>query len=188
MPDTPNPSSLSNRVLAGDPDAERELVEYFAPRVRAMALARTRDPDLAKDLAQEALVAVLQAARKGQIRDALRLEAFVAGVARNIINNHKRKSLRHPELPLDDRFPVAAADDHGAIERRRLLRQAMATLSPSDRQILVLTLVEGLKPGEIAGRIGASAEVVRTRKSRAVKRILEVIGSLSQNPFTGHLL
>ena len=57
-----------------------------------MALARTRDADLARDLTQESLIAVLLAARKGQIRDLERVAGFVCGVARNIINNHRRRS------------------------------------------------------------------------------------------------
>ena len=97
-----------SRVAAGDPEAESELVEHFAPRVRAMALVRTRDRDLAKDLTQETLIAVLQACRKGQVRDLERVSGFVCGVARNVINNYKRRSLKHPETALDDETAIAA--------------------------------------------------------------------------------
>ena len=58
MPEIADLAALVTRVAAGDPLAEGELVEHFAPRVRAMALARTRDHDLAKDLTQETLLAV----------------------------------------------------------------------------------------------------------------------------------
>jgi RNA polymerase sigma-70 factor (ECF subfamily) len=61
------------------------------------------------------------------------------------------------------------------------MARALATLSPADRQVLLLTLVEGLKPGQIASKIGVSADVARTRKSRAIRRILEVIDSRSRN-------
>jgi RNA polymerase sigma-70 factor (ECF subfamily) len=181
--------SLLGRIESGDLQAESELLQHFAPRVRAIALARTRDPDLAKDLTQEALVAVLQAARKGQIRDHSRVGPFVCSVARNVINNYRRRSLKHAESPLDEEMPsLAIEDDHDGAERRRLLAGALATLSPSDRQVLRMTLVEGLKPGEIAERIGASAEVVRTRKLRAVKRLLEVLETRSRNALVRHLL
>ena len=188
MPDTIDLASLVARVAAGDPHAEGEIVERFAPRVRAMAVVRTRDHDLAKDLAQETLLAVLQALRKGQVRDPDRIEGFVAGVARNVINNYKRRSLKHPEAPLDDDTPaVAVEDDRDAPERRRQMARALSTLSPPDRQVLLLTLVEGLKPGQIARKIGVSADVARTRKSRALKRILEVLEIQSRNAPDGHL-
>jgi RNA polymerase sigma-70 factor, ECF subfamily len=177
--EAPNLACLVSRVAAGDPVAESELVEHFAPRIRAMALVRTRDRDLAKDLTQETLIAVLQACRKGQVRDLERVSGFVCGVARNVINNYKRRSLKHPETALDDDTVIAAPsrdEDHDGPERRRLMARALGSLSPTDRQVLLLTLVEGLKPGQIAVKIGVSADVARTRKSRALKRILEILG------------
>jgi len=50
--------ALLRRAASGDPHAERLLVEHFAPRVRAIALARTRDQDLSRDLTQEVREAV----------------------------------------------------------------------------------------------------------------------------------
>jgi DNA-directed RNA polymerase specialized sigma24 family protein len=41
----------------------------------------------------------------------------------------------------------------------------------------MLTLVDGLKPGQIAARLGLGEEVVRTRKSRAIKRLKARLGS-----------
>jgi RNA polymerase sigma-70 factor (ECF subfamily) len=189
MPDTLDLALLVARVAAGDRNAESEIVEHFAPRVRAMAVVRTRDHELARDLAQETLLAVLQALRKGQVRDSDRIEGFVAGVARNVINNHKRRRLKHPESSLDEDTPaIVVEDDREGPERRRLMARALSTLSAADRQVLLLTLVEGLKPGQIASKIGVSADVARTRKSRALKRILEVLEIQSRNAADGHLL
>jgi len=189
MSDSPDLPSLVARVANGDRKAENDIIVHFAPRIRAMAAVRTRDQDLARDLTQDTLLAVLQAIRKGQVRDGDRIEGFVAGVARNVINNHRRRSLRHPESPLDEDAPAMAIDDdHDGPERRRVMARALAELGPADRQVLLLTLVEGLKPGEIARKIGVTADVARTRKSRALKRILEVLDSRSRNAPGGHLL
>ena len=185
--------SLIARIVAGNPEAESLLVEHFVPRVRAMAVARTRNPDLARDLTQETLMAVLKAARKGQVKDPDRVAAFVHGVARNLINNHLRRRRDHPEAQLDEDEHgevaglVAVGEDHVAEERTRMLRRALETLSAPDRQVLLLTLVEGLKPGEIATRMGVSSEVVRARKSRALKRVLGEITLLSQSAGPDHI-
>ena len=163
---------------------------YCAPRVRGMALARTRNPDLARDLTQEALLAVLQSARKGQIRDPERVFAFVCGVARNVINNQRRRTARHPEISIDHDSEIPALraeDDHESAERQRIIKGALAELGPDDREVLLLTLVDGMKPGEIAVKTGLTPEVVRTRKSRAIKRVLDVLESWSQNAVTRHL-
>ena len=163
---------------------------YCAPRVRGMALARTRNADLARDLTQEALLAVLQSARKGHIRDPERVFAFVCGVARNVINNQRRRTARHPEVSIDQdsEFPgLRAEDDHESAERQRVVRGALAELGPADREVLLLTLVEGMKPSEIAVKTGLTPDVVRTRKSRAIKRVLDVLESRSQKAVARHL-
>jgi DNA-directed RNA polymerase specialized sigma24 family protein len=46
--------------------------------------------------------------------------------------------------------------------------------------VLLLTLVDGLKPREIARRLGLSDEVVRARKSRALKKIIEFVRDRSR--------
>jgi DNA-directed RNA polymerase specialized sigma24 family protein len=46
-----------------------------------------------------------------------------------------------------------------------------------DRQILRLTLVDGCKPGEIAQNLKLHPDVVRARKSRALKKIRQAITS-----------
>jgi RNA polymerase sigma-70 factor, ECF subfamily len=193
MPELPDLAALATRVASGDQAAEQALIEHVAPRIRAMALARTRNADLARDLTQESLIAVLVAARKGQIRDLDRVAAFVCGVARNVINNHRRRTFKLQESPLEDELlqsglpALIAEDDHEESERKRLMTRALSALGSSDRQVLLLTLVQGLKPGEIAAKTGLSPDVVRTRKSRALKRVLETLENQSQNPAVRHL-
>ena len=60
------------------------------------------------------------------------------------------------------------------------MRRALATLKATDRKILLLTLVEGLKPGEIGVRLALTAETVRARKSRALKKIIGRVKRLSR--------
>jgi len=50
-----------------------------------------------------------------------------------------------------------------------------------------MTLVDGLKPGEIAARTGLTSEVVRKRKSRASKKLQEVIRKRSRIPGSDHV-
>lgn len=177
---SPEPSDhadLVARLARGDADAEGTLVEHFTPRIRAMMTARTRDLDLARDLTQDTLIALLQALRQGQLREHDRLSAFAHGIARNIVNNYFRTRQREPtSQPIVDDLAVAApAEDREEQERIALLQQGLAELSPSDREILQMTLADGLKPGEIAARLGLTSEVVRARKSRAQKRVVAAL-------------
>jgi RNA polymerase sigma-70 factor (ECF subfamily) len=175
-------SGLAERIRSQEPSAEEELVRLFGDRVRFLVVARTRDPEVARDLTQDVMLAVVRALRGGQLRDPERLAGFVYGTARNVINNYLRTRSRSPkEDPIDAAEHVASAvEPIDNSERIALVRRTLATLEATDRQILLLTLVEGLKPGEIGARLGLTSEIVRARKSRALKKTIDRVRKLSR--------
>lgn len=181
---------LVERILAGDADAEQDLAVLFRRRVLAMMHARLRDRDAAEEVTQETLMAVITALRRGQLRQAASLAAFVHGIARNLANNHIRT--RHdapPVVEISADFDLAVPpEDFEANERLRLVRQALGQLEATDRTILTRTLCEGLKPGEIAQDLAMSAESVRTRKSRALKKVIDAVQRLSRSTRAYHLV
>ena len=176
-------STLVERIRRREAPAEEELVHLFSNRVAFLVRTRTRDPEAARDLTQEVLLAVVLALRNGHLREAERLAAFVYGTARNVINNYLRTRSRSPrEDAIDDDLHAAnhSQDPFEDAERTALVRNALGVLDSVDRRILLLTLVKGLKPGEIAARLGLTSDVVRTRKSRALKKAIERVKKLSR--------
>ena len=167
-------AGLASRVGHGDRAAEAELAGLFHQRVRQFASARLHGSDAASDIAQETILAVIEALRAGRLRAPYNLPGFVLGTARSLVNNHHRKQGRAPEV-LDD--PPDRPDETDGQwagldrERRGLVRKALGRLNALDRRILLLTLIEGMNPREIAPIVGLKAEVVRTRKARAVKEV-----------------
>lgn len=163
-------ASVVERIAQGDREAEESFARDYEPRIRALTRVRLRNVDTARDLTQEILMASIEALRRGSLRDPAVLGAFVHGVARNIINSHFRT--RDPE-------PVREPADYDLVwspaERQEtdIVRQEIEQLEPLDRKILLLTLVDGAKPNEIATQLGVNGEVVRQRKSRATKKIAD---------------
>jgi RNA polymerase sigma factor (sigma-70 family) len=168
---------LSERICQGDASAETELVREFTQRIFVMAVVRTHDREAARELVQDVLMAVIVAVRKGQLHDSDKLAAFVHGTARNLINNRLRNESQQPQMePLpEDLAQTGLARQLEDEERARLVHQALQRLDPDDRRILHMTLVEGRKPGEIAAALGLTAEVVRTRKLRAARKVADLI-------------
>lgn len=173
--------ALAERILAGDRNAENELVRLFSPRVFAMLCARTRDREGSRDMLHDVLISVLGALRQGRLRDHGKLAGFIHGVARHVVQAHQRGQNTR-EQPLEDE-PAAdvAMDALEDSERRAQVREALRELDPTDREILARTLVNGQKPGHIAMALGLTSEVVRQRKSRATKKVAEYIKKLSQS-------
>ena len=122
-------------------------------------------------------MAVLAAIRDRKVHDLDRLPAFVHGVARNFANNFLRTRSTAPVLVelTEDAAWLDAEHEAEMEDRRRWLRSAVAKLDAVDRQILHLSVVEGHSAPEVAGRMGLSADAVRARKSRALKRVSQTI-------------
>jgi RNA polymerase sigma-70 factor (ECF subfamily) len=174
---------LAERVREGDSSAEEELSMHFHPRIVAMAVVRLRNSEAAREIAQEALLAVLVALREGKLREPEKLPAFVSGTARNLVNNHFRLLREQPNpVALDPETPSAVnlATETELAEQRRAVRGALERIDPRDRLILLLTLVDGMNPREIAPRVGISPENVRTRKMRAIRQVTELLKKLSR--------
>jgi RNA polymerase sigma factor (sigma-70 family) len=184
-------TALVAAIAAGSQESEGIFVARYLPRVRTLLIIRSRNPDLALDLQQDVMIEALCALRKGQLREASRLSAFVAGIARNVLNNHFRGQSRlplHEELPeeIADTAEESPLDSEASQERQRIAHQAISTLNDVDRSILQMTLVDNLKPGMIAERLGLNPEVVRQRKLRATRKVMEFVRGLSRSERVDH--
>lgn len=56
-------------------------------------------------------------------------------------------------------------------EELSTVRAALASLTPSDRELITLCYFDGLSPTEIAKRLAAPPERIRQRKLRALQRL-----------------
>jgi RNA polymerase sigma-70 factor (ECF subfamily) len=179
---------LAERIRGGDVGAEETLVDKYQRPVYAIAVARIRDRETARDLAQEILLMVLEALRAGKLRDVDRLSAFVHATARNRINTHITNLHREQNRsPILDAPPVVTPEERfEQSQRGALVRRAIARLNPADQKILLLTLVDGLKPREIAARLDISQERLRKRKSRALERVKQAVCQMSRTSGGGY--
>jgi RNA polymerase sigma factor (sigma-70 family) len=95
---------------------------------------------------------------------------WLYGVARRRVMRFQRAGARYERLQArlreHIRTVVASAEDpSGAV------RDAIASLRPGDREVLMLVMWEGLSHGEAAAVIGCSVNAVALRVSRAKRRL-----------------
>lgn len=165
---------LAERLRQGLPGAEAELVQVFRRPLASLLRWRTRDPELAEELAHDALLAVIQAVRAGRLRENESLAAYLNGTARNLLANRRRRQAASPrEVPVEESALIQAPPDPEILDRARLARRALASLEGLDRRIVELTLREELGSEEIGRRVGLSPDAVRMRRSRALRRLAD---------------
>jgi RNA polymerase sigma factor (sigma-70 family) len=171
---------LAERAHGGRSFAENDVVRLFQRRVLAMMLCRVRDAEAARDLTQEVLMAVMLALRKDRIQGDGNLAAYVYGTARNVVDGFMRSQ---PPSHLPPSQDVTVGDADGILESlhvRSMMSRLLMSLNAADREVLELALIEGLKPWEIARRLGLTSETVRARKSRAIKKAIAYVREASR--------
>lgn len=175
---------LALGVEAGDAASEDALARALEPRVRFLLGARLRDREAARELTNQVLMATIQALRARRVREKEKLGAYVAATARNLANGHLREKLAQPRIePLEPAMALQdAVAEREAAERIRQAGEEIARLEPVDQRILRAALGEGRNSKEIATALALSHDVVRARKSRALRAIAERLRSVSQKP------
>lgn len=130
------------RIERGDRAAEAELVARYARGVRLILLKRTGDTQVASDLCQETFFVVIRKLRARELRDPLKLAAFVNQVAVNLSIEHFRKEsrfVRSPdgiiglEAPHTDKYGEQVDFEAASAQLQGVLRQLAID---RDREIL----------------------------------------------------
>jgi RNA polymerase sigma-70 factor (ECF subfamily) len=168
-------------MASADPVAEEAFATQFRGRILALARARGCDSETAKDITHETLLSVLCALRNGRLRDHRLLARFVAGTARNLVNNHFR--LRRSDVPHDLAPPATQPDAPGeliAAENAALVRQALEQLRQDDRQLMQMIFEQDLTTAVIARQLGTTVDAIRQRKHRALERLREALEEMSR--------
>jgi len=200
MPDLPLDSEETRRLLAevdaGDREAFEKLFAQFRGELRRFIElhldARLRARVDASDVVQETHLDVLRrladylARRPMPFRLWLRKTAYerLLKLRRRHLNTARRAVDR--ELPLPDESSMSLARQllaggstpsqkvsRGEVARR--VGQALAGLTPTDREILLLRNFESLSYDEIACLLEIDAATARKRYGRALLRLRQVL-------------
>ncbi|MET8833450.1 RNA polymerase sigma factor [Micromonospora sp. NPDC004540] len=153
----------------------------------AYALRRVAQPEDAADVVAETFLVAWR--RRRDLPADAEVRLWLYGVARRVLANHHRGGIRRQRLGerLRQRITSAVGADPGsAVPERLAVRAALARLGELDREVLLLTVWEGLEPREAAEVLGVSPAAVRTRLSRARARLRDLVGDDLGSP--GHVL
>jgi len=136
-----------------------------------LALRELRSAAAAEDVTNETLLRVMQAVREDRLQVAEALPGFVAGTARNVIQEYRRKESRTTALgDRDAEAPRQEPVDHTV---RRAIQLVLERMKPRERELLRLYYYEELSKEEIGTQLGIDPERVRLVKSRALKSFRE---------------
>jgi RNA polymerase sigma-70 factor, ECF subfamily len=168
---------LWRRACQGDAECFGVLFDRHGAAVRAFCARRTGSIDTADDLVSIVFLEAWRRRAEVELIDGKALP-WLYGIARRTMQHRRRTALRHRRA-LERLAPAKAVPDHadevaGRLDDERHLARlgaAFQRLKPSDRDVLVLCVWQGLTYAEAAVALGVPVGTVRSRLSRARSRL-----------------
>lgn len=177
--------ALVSRLRTGDLTAFDDVFEAFNHRVLNFLTRMAKNRSIAEDLLEETWLRLVSSGE--DLRADTQLGPWLFTVARNLYLSHCRNRAREQSYTADlsllwpsglaqSPFDVACMNE---FEQR--LEAALALLSPTYREVLLLVAVEGLRPVDAAKVCRISPETLRQRLCRARQLISRLM--TAQEPF-----
>jgi RNA polymerase sigma-70 factor, ECF subfamily len=170
---------LVARIQANDESAMEELYRLFSKGIR-FYLCRQLGPQELDDRVHDAFLIVVQAVRRGDLREPERLMGFVRTVVRRQVAAAIDRAVhdRRDHLDLESTAPLSdhrLTPEQEALDRERteILRKVMEGISERDREILTRFYLLEQTQEQICREMHLSATQFRLLKSRAKARFGE---------------
>lgn len=171
---------LIKGIARNDRAVMTEIYERFLGKIIAFVEQNSGSEADARDLFQEALIAIFSKARKGELELSSSFYTYLYAVCRNLWLKKLRKN-KGKEVTLD---PELVSSDERASEldldeqdRMRLYRAKFSLLGEDCRKLLQL-FFEGISMSEIAAKLGFASEgYAKKRKFQCKQKLVTAIQS-----------
>jgi RNA polymerase sigma-70 factor (ECF subfamily) len=176
---------IIEKAGAGDRAAFEELASAHRPRLEALVRTRLgsrleRFVEL-DDVVQETLLRAFRSIARYRPEDEDSFLRWLGGIANHVILEAAKRSRREVIVPLDvepaDGAQVSASRAARREERFARLEEALASLSPEHRQVVILARIERLPMKEVAARMGRTPGAAAQLLWRALQKLKETFGS-----------
>ncbi|MBX6752909.1 MAG: sigma-70 family RNA polymerase sigma factor [Thermorudis peleae] len=170
-------------MRARQPEALAQLYDRYAAAVYSLARMITRDDGAAEDVTQEVFLRLWQAPEL-YVPERGPFAPWLLRVTRNRALDwvrQRRRGTASLAVMIDEHGiePVGGGEDPAALAERTILaehvRQALAELEPSQRQVLELAYFAGLTQREMADMLGIPLGTVKTRVRTGLRRLADLL-------------
>ncbi len=170
--------TILKRIASGNKSAVQECLNAYGGLVWSLARRMLSNSEEAEDAVQEIFIDIWKNA--GRFDEAQASETtFVAMIARRRLIDRLRKSSRQPATDSLETIlvePAKRADREMQISvEANQAAEAMKDLRPEQRQVLNLSIFQGLSHQEISNLTGMPVGTVKTHARRGLMQIREIL-------------
>lgn len=165
---------------AGEPDAVRAVYREYGGAVLTVARSIVRDRELAADVVQQTFTKAWRS--MGSFDGSREFAPWLYSIARNTaidVLRAESKPTRGGHEPETD-VAVEGASLEQAWERFEV-RRALDALSPDEREVVHRSHLVGQTHEQIAAELGVPVGTVKSRSSRAHRRLAAALAHLAPN-------
>lgn len=166
-------TSILARIASGDEGAVQDCLDRYGGLVWSIARRLSPTAQDAEDGVQQAFIQIWRSA--GRFDPAIASEkTFVAMIARRTVISRLRKHARGPdEVSVETGIPLAS-DQHERMARGAEAGQLaglLDVLKPEQRQVLELSVVQGMTHSEISEETGMPLGTVKSHIRRGLQAV-----------------
>jgi RNA polymerase sigma-70 factor (ECF subfamily) len=176
MKNSPEQAMLE-RAKRFEAQALEEIFDTFSPGIYRYAFRLLGDEDLASECMSETFSRFL-AALKRDSGPTDYLQAYLYRIAHNWVTDFYR-SKTPPSLPLDTvTLADTSADPHQIFNQKagnQQLRQALALLTPDQRQVIVLRFLEEWENAAIARTLNKPIGAIKALQHRGLEALRRIM-------------
>jgi RNA polymerase sigma factor (sigma-70 family) len=173
----PSDAELIAATRRGERAAYGQLIARYQDVVWAVSFSSTGDWSLSEDVAQDTFIVAWH--QLGQLREVIRLRSWLCGIARNLARKARRRRAR--EQVVDDDLPALVGspfEDIARAEADRVVRDALARVPATYREVLVLYYRENQPVREVASTLGISEAAALQRLARGRRHLADGVTDL----------
>ena len=185
-------------TLEGDHNAFAALVEKYQSQIHALVWRKIGDFHIAEDLTQEVFLTVYQ--KLDTLTHPERFAKWLYVIANNLCVTWLRKQAAQPQLePLTSADPEELAElcyaeytaqqlkESGKESHRALIQKLLDKLREADRTVIRLYYLAEMTCEEISKFLGVSQNTIKSRLSRARKRLKKQAAAIEQTFYSFRL-
>lgn len=173
------------KLKEGDRMAFETIYQEYRESLFCLALRYLKNENMAEDALHDVFLKIWHS--RERLDENLSLRGFLFTSMKhhllNTIRSHKNEILKH--IALAQRKEVVINDTENLVnftQSKELIKEGVSTLPAKKKEILELSLFEGLSHKEIAVKLNLSEHTVRSQISQSTKVLRAFLGKLVSLP------
>lgn len=170
--------SFIEALKRGEPEAYYTLVEDHIDQLLHFLTSVVRDPDDAKDIAQDVFIYIWD--NRDNLSEIRQLKNYIFSIAKHQALRKKADNQRHSDFPDDKKNESPHLSDSPeeifiSHQTKRELDQMIGKLPEMRRKIFILRYQEGRSYDEISALLNLKSSTIRTHFQLAVSQMRDLL-------------